>query len=93
VPAILCAGCSSQNLVWEQSCGRGNVYSWTTIWRPATPAFTVPYVAVIVEMEEGWQMLANLVDCEHDAVEVGLPVEVTFHPLDDEVTLPYFRPA
>ena len=62
------------------------------MWRPQTPAFEVPYVPLIVEMEEGWFMLADLVGCEHDAVQVGMPVEVTFHAHPGGVTLPYFQP-
>ena len=92
-PAALCSHCSSRDLSWERSSGTGSVYSWTTVWRPQTPAFEVPYTAVIVEMDEGWHILSNLVGCEHDAVHVGLRVAVEFHALDDEITLPYFRPA
>lgn len=92
-PAMVCAHCASRDLRWEKSAGSGTVYSWTTVWRPQTPAFEVPYVAVIVEMDEGWHMLSNLIDTEHDAVEIGMRVEVVFHPLDDEITLPYFRPV
>jgi uncharacterized OB-fold protein len=92
-PAVVCAHCTSTALRWEVSSGRGTVYSWTTVWRPVTPAFTAPYVVVIVDVEEGWQVLANLIDCEHDAVHVGLPVTVTFHARPDGAVLPYFRPA
>jgi uncharacterized OB-fold protein len=91
-PAIVCAHCGSRQLVWTPSSGRGTVYSWTIVWRPQTPAFTLPYVPIIVDLEEGWQMLSNLVGCPHDAVHVGLAVEVTFHPLADASALPYFRP-
>lgn len=90
-PAMLCSVCSSRELVWEQSSGRGVIYSWTRVWRPVTPAFEVPYVPLVVTMEEGWWMLANLVGCEHDAVAVGLPVEVEFHTFDDGFALPYFH--
>jgi uncharacterized OB-fold protein len=92
-PAVMCAHCVSRNLTWERSAGTGAVYSWTTVWRPQTPAFTIPYTAVIVDVDEGWQMLSNLIGCEHDAVDVGMRVEVEFHPLNDEITLPYFRPS
>jgi uncharacterized OB-fold protein len=92
-PAVMCAHCTSRNLEWERSEGTGAVYSWTTVWRPQTPAFTVPYTAIIVDVDEGWQMLSNLVGCEHDAVDVGLRVEVEFHRLNDEITLPYWHPA
>ena len=34
-----------------------------------------------------------LVDCEFDALRVGLPVEVTFRPASDDVPLPLFRPT
>ena len=63
------------------------------MWRPQTPAFTVPYTAIIVDVDEGWQMLSNLVDCDDDAVHVGMRVEVVFHPLAGGPTLPYFRPT
>ena len=38
-------------------------------------------------------MLANLIDLEVEDVNVGMAVEVTFKELNDEITLPYFRPA
>jgi uncharacterized OB-fold protein len=91
-PALLCARCTGRNLEWVTSAGTGTVYSWTSVWRPQTPAFVVPYVPMIVDMDEGWQMLANLVDATVEDVHVGLRVQVVFHPLDDEITLPYFRP-
>jgi uncharacterized OB-fold protein len=56
------------------------------------PSFAVPYVAIIVTMDEGWQILSNLVGCEHDAVEIGTRVEVEFHEMEDGFTLPYFHP-
>jgi uncharacterized OB-fold protein len=92
-PAVVCAHCTSTALSWEVSSGRGTVYSWTAVWRAVTPAFVTPYVVVIVDVDEGWQLLANLVGCEHDAVQVGLPVTVTFHARPDGAVLPYFRPA
>ena len=92
-PAVVCAHCGSQALTWEASSGRGTVYSWTTVWRPVTPAYTTPYVPIIVDVEEGWQLVSNLVDCDHEAVRIGLPVTVRFHRTVGGTTLPYFRPA
>jgi hypothetical protein len=92
-PAVVCAHCNARDLTWERSAGTGTIYSWSTVWRPQTPDFTVPYTAIIVELDEGWQMLSNLVGCEHDAAAVGMRVEVVFHALTDTVTLPYFTPA
>ena len=88
----MCAHCASLDLVWEQSAGTGAVYWWTTVWRPQTPAFTVPYLPIIVDVDEGWQILSNLIGCEHDAVEIGMRVAVEFHAIHDGTMLPYFRP-
>jgi uncharacterized OB-fold protein len=91
-PSRFCAHCASLDLVWEQSAGVGSVYSWTTVWRPQTPAFTVPYLPIIVNVDEGWQILSNLIGCEHDAVQVGMRVAVEFHAIHGGTMLPYFRP-
>ena len=92
-PAYVCAHCTSSALTWERSAGVGTVYSWTTVWRPQVPAFTVPYVAIVVDMDEGWQVLSNLIGCPVDDVEIGLRVQVEFHPIDGGFQLPYFRPV
>jgi uncharacterized OB-fold protein len=78
---------------WERSSGFGSVYSWTTVWRPQTPSFTVPYVPVVVNMDEAWQILSNLIGCEHDVGEIGLRVSVEFGPLRGGIALPYFTPV
>ena len=75
------------------STGRGTLYSFTTVHRPPRPEFDVPYTVAIVELDEGFHMLTNLVDCPPEALRIGLPVEVTFQPMSDEITLPMFRPA
>ena len=91
-PTPVCRSCTSTDLAWERSAGKGTVYSWTVAWRPQHPSFTVPYAAAIIDMDEGYQMLSNIVDCEVDALRVGMAVEVTFHPIGGGTVLPYFRP-
>ena len=94
-PALMCAACASMSLEWVDSSGRGEIYSWTRVWRPVTPAFVTPYVPIIVTMEEGWFILSNLVGCEDDAVAIGQPVEVVFHNSGgtDDIVLPHFQRA
>jgi uncharacterized OB-fold protein len=53
----------------------------------------VPYVAAVVELEEGPRMMTNIVDCDFGDLRAGMPVEVTFRATSDEFTLPLFRPA
>jgi hypothetical protein len=57
-----------------------------------SPAFDVPYVLAIVRLEEGPQLMCNLIDVEPAAVRCDLPVEVTFEKRGD-FALPQFRPV
>ena len=93
IPQPVCTGCLGENLEWVESSGRGTLYSFTTVHRPQRPEFEVPYTVAIVELDEGFHMLTNLVDCEPGEVRVGMPVEVAFQRMSDTITLPMFRPA
>jgi len=93
IPMPCCTQCGSSALEWTPTSGKGNIYSYTVVWRPQQPAFETPYIVVIVAMQEGWFMTSNLVDCPVEEVTVGLPVEVSFRPMSEEITLPLFRPA
>lgn len=91
-PGPICRQCRSRDLDWQVSLGRGAVYSWTISWQPPSPGFAVPYAPVIVNLDEGYQMLSNVIDCDTAEVAVGLDVEVDFRPVGEGVNLPYFRP-
>jgi uncharacterized OB-fold protein len=91
----VCPSCWSERLSLRDSSGRGVVHTFTTQHRPGHPAFAdrVPYTVVLVDLEEGPRMLADLVGCPPEDVHVGLPVEVVFDDVSDDLTLPRFRPA
>jgi uncharacterized OB-fold protein len=54
----------------------------------------VPYVVAIVAIDDapGVQITTRLVDVDPGAVQVGMPVEVSFMAVAD-VVLPLFRPV
>jgi len=93
-PSVLCPKCLGEDAEWVRLSGRGTVYSFIVVHRPQHPAFfdDVPYNVAIVELDEGIRLHANVVDCAPDALRVGLPVEVVFQRVNDEITLPRFRP-
>jgi hypothetical protein len=93
IPAPLCPSCQGQKLEWVDTTGRGTVYSYTVVHRPQRPEFRVPYVVAIIEMEEGWHMLTNLVEIAPENVTIGMAVEVAFEKMSEQITLPYFRPV
>ncbi|MGH2830792.1 MAG: Zn-ribbon domain-containing OB-fold protein [Actinomycetota bacterium] len=72
--------------------GRGIVHSYTVTHRPL-PGFTPPFGVVLVELEEqaGLRLVSNLVDVAPEDITIGLPVQVVFERLADDVALPLFR--
>jgi uncharacterized protein len=89
-PAEHCRDCLSDELLWARSGGVGEIYSWTVVYRPVTAEFTPPYAPAIVTLDEGYQMLTNVVGVAPDELAIGMPVQVQFHPVGPDVTLPYF---
>jgi uncharacterized OB-fold protein len=93
-PRAFCPVCASLDVTWFAASGRGTVYSFTVVRRPAPPYDrSGPFVVAYVELEEGPRVLTNIVECEPDAVEVDMPVEVVFHDTGEGRALYRFRPA
>src|SRR3954464_7179560 len=92
-PRPMCPNC--QSLEWEtvQSTGKGEVFSFIIPHYPQVPMFEYPYVVAVVALEEGTRFITNVVDIDPHAVEIGMPVQVKFVAVDDELTLPLFAPA
>lgn len=89
-PGEHCRFCLSARLAWQQSVGRGEIYSFTVVHRAVTPAFRAPYAPAIVTVAEGYQMLTNIIGLPPDALRIGLPVVAEFHQVNSDVWLPYF---
>jgi uncharacterized OB-fold protein len=47
----------------------------------------------LIELAEGTRLLSNVVECPPEAVRIGMPVELVMTAVDDEMTLPLFRPV
>jgi uncharacterized OB-fold protein len=46
-----------------------------------------------VELEEGVRMVSNMADCPPNEIYIGMPVEVVFEDIADDLTLPKFKRA
>ena len=93
IPSAFCPRCLDTAYEWIESSGRGQVVTYTVVWRPPTPAFDPPYVVAVVRLEEGYEMLTNIVDAEPEAALIGARVRVRFRRESDEIALPYFELA
>ena len=94
-PRIECPHCASSRLDWRQASGRGTLYSFTVVQSNAPSAFLpdMPYVVAVIRLEEGVQMLSNIVQCDPTQLRCDQAVEVVFERLNDDFTLPKFKPV
>jgi len=95
-PRRYCPRCWSDQTEWREASGRGTLYTYSVVHQNPAPPFRdwCPYAVVVVDLEEGVRVMGNW-DRSADLkrLVVGLPVQVTFEQVNDEIALPRFRPA
>jgi uncharacterized OB-fold protein/acyl dehydratase len=92
-PGPMCPRCHATKPDHVTARGRGVVHSYVVHHHPPVPGLTPPYVVALVELDEGVRMVGNLLGCPPGDVYVGMPVELEFQRMDEELTLPQWRPA
>ena len=80
-PRPMCPRCHSLAWTAVESSGRGTILSAVIMRHPQYPWFETDPVVVLVELEEGWRLVANLVGVESVDDVMGAPVEVRFERL------------
>jgi uncharacterized OB-fold protein len=94
-PRDVCPHCTSRDVEWIRASGRATLWSYVINHLPARGfEDDAPYVIAIVRLEEGPQMLTNIIGVEPtpEALPLDLPLTVTFEARGD-VAVPLFRPA
>jgi uncharacterized OB-fold protein len=94
-PRPFCPFCWSEEVSWVEASGRATLYTYSTVHVNDLPPFAerVPYVAAVVDLEEGPRVMTNLVDCEPSELRIGMALVVTFRELTPEISAPVFRPT
>jgi uncharacterized protein len=95
-PQRRCYECGSVSLGWEPIGGAGEVYSFVVLRHVLHPGFAsrLPLAVALVSLDDApyVRLTANILDCPAEDVYVGMPVEVTFEKVTEDITLPQFRP-
>jgi uncharacterized OB-fold protein len=91
-PGPMCPGCGATDPGYIVAEGTGEVFSYVVHHHPPVPGRRLPYVVALVELTEGVRLMAELVDVPPDEVRIGMPVRVDFAKIDDDLTLPIWRP-
>ena len=92
-PKRLCPSCLGDTLTWTDATGTGEVYTYTEQVAGPPSGFEdlVPYVVAVVQLDEGVQMMSNIVGPEAASVQCGDRVSVAFHPIEGtDTVLPVF---
>ncbi len=99
-PRDICPECSKPAQELYTFSGRGEVYSFSTLYNaPAGYEEYAPYTVALVKLEEGPVLTAQLTDLGDKEPEIGMPVEMVTRKLRTEgdqgmVVYGYkFRPA
>jgi uncharacterized OB-fold protein len=81
-PREVCSECRSRNLKPHEFSGRGELYSFTTLYQaPLGFEGGVPYAVGMVKLDEGPMVEAQLTDVNPSDLKVGLRVEMVTRKL------------
>lgn len=100
-PRDVCPACGQEAKTLFSFSGRGEVYSYTTVYEPpAGFEDCAPYTVALIKLEEGPLVTAQLTDLDGRQIEIGTPVEMVTRRLrqdgDERGLLVYgykFRPV
>jgi uncharacterized OB-fold protein len=94
-PRQFCPSCWSDDVAWVDASGRATLYTWSVVYANDLPPFPdrLPYVAAVVDLEEGPRVMTNIVDCDPAELRIGMDLVVDFRSLTEDITVPVFGPA
>jgi len=94
-PRPWCPACWSTELEWFEASGHARVITYTVVHQPPFEAYAldVPYVLAVARLEEGPQMMANVLGIDSKRMRIDLPVRVIFEARAGGVCVPQFEPA
>ncbi|MBI4316085.1 MAG: Zn-ribbon domain-containing OB-fold protein [Chloroflexi bacterium] len=84
-PRDVCPECAEEAKTLYQFSGRGEVYSYTTVYdAPEGYEEQAPYTVAIVKLKEGPLVTAQLTDVDNGKVSIGQPVEMVTRKLRED---------
>jgi uncharacterized OB-fold protein len=84
-PRPLCPYCWSEDVHPVQANGTGTLYTYSTVYVNDLAPFKerLPYVAAIVELDEGPRLMTTIDGVEPERLRVGMAVKAVFRPVDE----------
>ena len=83
--ATFCQSCTSFDLEPVDLGRSGTLFSYTIVRiPPAGWPGEAPYILGQVELPSGPQVLAEVIDCEHSGLTIGMPVELAIQAVPSQ---------
>ena len=94
-PRPFCPKCACREVEVYPASGKGVLWSYVINHRPRPDMGTEPYAIAVVKLDEGPTLMTNIVDCPQtpEALQLDMPVQVSFAKQTDDITLPLFAPV
>jgi hypothetical protein len=99
-PRDVCPECEAVGQREVAFSGRGQVYSYSTVYHPPRGFEEfAPYTVALIKLDEGPMVTAQLTDMDGGQIEIGMPVEMVTRRIQsqgEEGAIIYgykFRPA
>ncbi len=84
-PRDICPDCGQETKEIFKFSGKGEVYSFTTVYAaPAGHKESAPYPVALIRLEEGPMLTAQLTDFGHEEPYIGMQVEMVTRKLKAE---------
>jgi uncharacterized OB-fold protein len=89
-----CVACDKPKMGWVNVSGKGEVYTFGIYHQLYHPGWKeeIPYNVSWIKLNEGPLLISNVIECKNENLHIGMPVEVVFDDITEEVTLPKFKP-
>ena len=84
-PRPFCPFCWSEDVHAVPASGTGTLYTYSTVYVNDLTPFKerLPYVAAIVELDEGPRLMTTIEGAERQRLRVDMPVTAVFRPVDE----------
>lgn len=94
-PRSVCPDCQSASMDWQVHPGTGTVYSFSVTRAGVGRAWKehLPFVIAYVQLDDGPTVLTNIVDCDPDAVTIGMTVTAVFDDTGEGSSIIRFTPT
>ena len=94
-PRPFCPRCGSRNVEIFAASGKAILYSYVINHRPRPDMGKEPHSIAVVQLAEGPRMMTNVINCPQtpEALQLDMPLKVTFSKQSDAISLPLFEPG